>query len=97
MVYHNHSLKKARHYPVDTIRPPRLLRKAPRKGSNGGSRYRKKKGWSEKEETITGKMKERCLTQDKKKQSETQLGTSGLPHPHSQVGSPYYYYYYYGV
>src|SRR6266550_3911576 len=36
IVYHNHSLKKARHYPVDTIRPPRLLRRAPRKGSNGG-------------------------------------------------------------
>ena len=36
MVYHNHSLKKAWHYPVDTIRPPRLLRRAPRKGSNGG-------------------------------------------------------------
>ena len=36
MVYHNHSLKKARHYPVDTIRPPRLLWRAPRKGSNGG-------------------------------------------------------------
>src|SRR6266576_2072337 len=36
MVYHNHSLKKARHYPVDTIRPPRLLKRAPRKGSNGG-------------------------------------------------------------
>ena len=36
MVYHNHSLKKARHYPVDTIRPPRLPRRAPRKGSKGG-------------------------------------------------------------
>src|SRR6266576_1628484 len=36
MVYHNHSHKKARHYPVDTIRPPRLLKRAPRKGSNGG-------------------------------------------------------------
>src|SRR6266550_465775 len=36
IVYHNHSLKKARHYPIDTIRPPRLLWRAPRKGSNGG-------------------------------------------------------------
>ncbi len=35
-MYHNHSLKKAQNYPVDTIRPPRLLRRAPRKGSNGG-------------------------------------------------------------
>ncbi len=34
-------------------------------------------------------MKERCFTQDKKKQSETQLGTSGLPHPYSPVGSPW--------
>ncbi len=47
MVYHNHSLEKARHYPVDTIRPPR---RAPRKGSNGGgdterrSAGQKKKG-----------------------------------------------------
>src|SRR6266576_475993 len=31
MVYHNHSLKKTRHYPVDTIRPPRLLRELPGK------------------------------------------------------------------
>src|SRR6266576_7077534 len=45
IVYHNHSLKKARHYPEDTIRPPRLLRRAPRKGSNrGGDTERRSAG-----------------------------------------------------